>query len=144
MKYANLDDLHAVAAVTIRPARPLTRAERLTRWADILGQRGTERLTTLGGTEYEMPTTRAEMRAPNSALSLAFADPLLRADGLEDETYGAAKRYFALSDWQLHDVICHCHFGATASAIATSRRIRALANWWLPNMVDRARRMFTH
>ena len=142
MKHVSLDSLQSIAGVTAEPTRPLTRAERLNRWADLLEQRGTEQLTTLIGTEHQPPTSRARMQAPNSALSVAFADPVLRADGLVDETYGAAKNFFAVTDWQLHDVICHCHYGATQSAIATSRRVRALASQWRPNIVERARRIF--
>lgn len=142
MKHTTIEDLQAVAAVSTEPARPLTSTERLKRWADLLEQRGSEQLTTLVGTEYERPAARARMQAENSALSVAFADPVLRGDGLEDQTYGAAKRYFALSDWQLHDVICHCHYGATTSALATSRRVRALATQWRPSIIARARRIF--
>ena len=142
MKHAKLEDLQTVAAVNAERARPLTEAERLNRWADLLERRGTEQLSTLAGTEFQPPPARARMQAPNSALSVAFADPVLRGDGLDGETYGAAKRYFGLSDWELHEVICHCHLGATASALATARRIRVLTSRWRPNLVERARRLF--
>jgi hypothetical protein len=142
MKHATLEDLQSVAAVNAEPSRPLSAAERINRWADLLEQRGSEQLTTLIGTEHQPPAVRARMRSTNSALSVAFADPILRGDGLTDETYGAAKRYFGLSEWQLHDIICHCHYGATTSALATSRRVRSLASQWLPSLVERARRIF--
>ena len=141
MKHATIEDLQNVALVNTEPKRPLTAVERLNRWADLLERRGTERLSTLAETEYQPSAARARMQAPNSALSVAFADPLLRSDGLTDETYGAAKRYFGLSDWQLHEVICHCHLGETTSGTATARRIRALAAR-RPNLMDWARRFF--
>ena len=142
MKHVTLEDLQAVAAISADPTRPLTRSERLCRWADVLEQRGVERLSTFVGTEYEPPATRANMQAANSALSVAFADPVLRGDGLAGETYGAARNYFELSDWQLHDIICHCHYGASTSAVATSRRVRALASQWRPNLIEQAQRIF--
>lgn len=127
MKHTPLADLHAVATVTAAPARPLTRVERLNRWADRLEQRGNEELRTLIGTEHERPAVRALMSAPNSALSVAFADPVLRADGLQGETYGDARSYFKMNNWQLHELICGCHYGRTSSAADTARRVRRLA-----------------
>ena len=50
---------------------------------------------------------------------------LLRAAGLEDDTYGEAKRFFELSDRQLHKIVCFCHFGTALSAGETARYIRA-------------------
>ena len=61
MKHVTLEDLQAVAAISADPTRPLTRSERLCRWADVLEQRGVERLSTFVGTEYEPPATRANM-----------------------------------------------------------------------------------
>ncbi len=142
MKHVTIEELETVAAVSPEATRPLTRVERLNRWADLLEKRGGERLSTLEGTEFELPATRSLMTAANSAFSVAFADPILRGDGLSDETYGAAKRYFGLSDWELHDIVCYCHLGASTSAIATSRRVRAVASRWQPSLMARARQLF--
>ena len=65
------------------------------------------------------------MRCDNSAISVAFSDPLLRSAGLESDTYGEAKRFFELSDGQLHPIVCFCHFGMTVSAARTAGYIRA-------------------
>jgi hypothetical protein len=46
--------------------------------------------------------------------------PLLRAAGLENDTYGEAKRFFELSDGQLHRIVCY-----TVSAARTARYTRA-------------------
>jgi hypothetical protein len=56
------------------------------------------------------------MRSDGSPISVAFADPVLRAAGLENDSYGEAKRFFELTDRQLHKIICYCHFGATVNA----------------------------
>ncbi|TGR74211.1 hypothetical protein EN836_33420, partial [Mesorhizobium sp. M1C.F.Ca.ET.193.01.1.1] len=53
-------------------------------------------------------------------------DPLLRAAGLRSDTYGEAKRFFELSDWQLHDVVCSCHTGATMQASWAAARVRRI------------------
>ena len=58
-------------------------------------------------------------RGDDTPLSIAFADPVLRAEGLADDSYGAAKRFFGLSDGQLHYVVCSCHCGATMLLVAT-------------------------
>jgi len=59
---------------------------------------------------------------------VAFEDGLFRAEGLRNDTYGEAKRFFELSDRQLHKVLCHCHFGPTVSAELVSERVARLAN----------------
>jgi hypothetical protein len=50
------------------------------------------------------------MRGDGSPISVAFEDPVLRAAGLENDNYGEAKRFFELTDGQLHEIICYCHF----------------------------------
>jgi hypothetical protein len=45
---------------------------------------------------------------------------------LENDSYGAAKRFFKLTDGQLHEIICYCHFGATVNAATAARHIRAV------------------
>jgi hypothetical protein len=66
------------------------------------------------------------MRADGSPISIAFEDPLLRAAGLENDSYGEATRFFELTDNQLHKIICYCHFGATVSAGTAAHYLRKL------------------
>ena len=68
------------------------------------------------------------MRRVNSPFSIAFEDPVLRAEGLGSDTYGDAKRFFELTDRQLHNIVCYCHLGASISAEATACRVRAAIN----------------
>jgi hypothetical protein len=144
MKHVTLEELQNVAVVSEAP-RPLTRAERIARWAELLEARGSDRLATLVGTEFEPPAIRARMEAPNSPISVAFADPLLRQDGLTGANYGAARDYFGLSDWQLHEVVCHCHFGASMPASSAARRVRSLAaSGDRPTLFSRVRALFGH
>jgi hypothetical protein len=66
------------------------------------------------------------MRADGSPISVAFKDPVLRAAGLENDSYGEAMRFFELSDNQLHKIICYCHFGASVSAATAAHYLRKL------------------
>ena len=66
------------------------------------------------------------MRGDDTPISIAFRDPVLRASGMANDTFGEAKRFFELTDGQLHDVICYCHFGATLSASTAARNVRAI------------------
>ena len=66
------------------------------------------------------------MRYVATPISVAFADPVLRAAGLKNDTYGEAKRFFEISDTALHDVLCYCHHGATMTAASAAERVRAI------------------
>jgi hypothetical protein len=126
MKHQTLDQLHAVAR--IEPSVPhseMTRHERIERWAELLERNSERCLGALTGTEHLYPEARAMARCEGSAIAVAFEDPILRASGLKDDTYGEARRFFELSDWQLHDIVCHCHVGATMKAGWAAARVRA-------------------
>ena len=114
------------AGATATPI-PETRADRMMRWAEALERLGPARLHTLWRTEFALRDVRAGMRAENSPLSVAFADPVLRIAGLRDDSYAEAKRFFQLSDAELHWVVCYCHYGESMSAEAAARQVRALA-----------------
>lgn len=83
------------------------------------------RLEALTGTEHEPPELRKKMRHDNSPLTVAFEDAIFRAQGLRDDTYGEAKRFFELTDPQLHEIVCHCHVGATIRARWAASRVHA-------------------
>ncbi|SFQ07968.1 hypothetical protein SAMN03159463_05585 [Mesorhizobium sp. NFR06] len=127
MKHQTPHELQSVAVIDRLGLIPLaTRAERIERWAELLDRSPLRCLAALTGTEYVDPDVRERVRADGSALSVAFADPLLRAAGLRSDTYGEAKRFFELSDWQLHDVVCSCHAGTTMKASWAAARVRRL------------------
>ena len=103
----------------------MPREVRIQRWVDLLEGEPDRLLSTLRETEYQPAAVRAALRSDNSAITVAFDDPVLRAAGLENDTYGEAKRFFQLSDRQLHRIVCFCHFGTTVSAERTAHYIRA-------------------
>jgi len=128
MKHTSLDELQRVALVHTDPAQePMTRGDRLARWAELLEKRPRRVLSTFPGTEYQTVEARDAMRGDDSPISVAFADPVLRGEGMRDDTYGEAKRFFEISDWQLHDILCYCHYGSTMTADTAAKRVRAAA-----------------
>jgi hypothetical protein len=129
MQHKTREELQRLAAVHPNHTRPaLTRSQRLERWAELLEREPDQRLRTLHGTEYQDGETRETMRNLGSPISTAFADPILRAEGLGIDTYGEARRFFELTDRQLHDIVCFCHHGATMRAATAARWVRAAIN----------------
>jgi hypothetical protein len=126
MQHKPLEQLQQIAEIhPDQPGRPMTREERLERWAQLLEREPDRQLGTFAGTEYQPREARDQMRGLASAISIAFEDPILRADGLANDTYGEAKRFFELTDWQLHNIICQCHHGARTTARIAASHVRA-------------------
>ena len=127
MRHQTLDKLQTVAEIGRDPPRlAMTREQRLVRWAELLEQRADRSLTALAGTEHQPPLLREIMRSSGSALTVAADDPILRAEGLKDDTYGEAKRFFEVSDMQLHDIVCYCHVGAIMPASRAAQMVRGV------------------
>ena len=108
-------------------ARPMSKAERLRIWAAALDREGDRQLNTLFQLEYLPPARRAQLRADESLLSVAFADPRLRAEGLAGDTMGDAVAFFGVGERELHDIVCFCHHGPTISARTAAAQIRNAA-----------------
>jgi hypothetical protein len=126
MEYKTVEQLARVAEIRVEqvPTPVMSQSERLQRWAELLEEQPDRRLNTLHGTEYESDATRDALRCANSPISVAFDDPVLRAIGLKDDTYGEAMRFFGISDRELHEVLCYCHYGAAMLAESGARAIR--------------------
>jgi hypothetical protein len=103
----------------------MDRTQRLQRWAELLERQPARLLSALPGTEYYPSHERDLMRSFGSAITVAFEDPLLRREGLANDSYGEAKRFFELSDGQLHNVVCHCHVGETMHASRAALCVRS-------------------
>ena len=126
MKHQTIEQLQIVAAVDQDyPRQAMSRSERLERWAELLECEPERLLVALSGTEYTPTEARNVMRVVDSPITVAFEDLDLRADGLTGDSYGEAKRFFEVTDRQLHDIVCHCHFGKTIRAASAARRVRA-------------------
>ncbi len=131
MLYRSLDRIAAEADILTTPDLPrtpgLSRRERLERWAEVLEREPGRSLRAPHGIEYGTPYERLTCRADGSPLAVAYADPVLRAAGLEGDTVGDAAEFFDLSHEQLHDLLCFCHHGGTMSASTASAQVRAFA-----------------
>jgi hypothetical protein len=107
--------------------KPMAKHERLERWATLLARHPERQLSSVEEIEYGTARERQAKRADDSALSVAFADPVLREEGLKSDRVGDAARFFELSQWEVHQLVCSCHYGRTMSADTAALRVRAIA-----------------
>jgi hypothetical protein len=128
MEYREFDKLRDVADVRVAARPALTRRERLERWASLLEQDPTRRLRSLGEIETKTPAERVQMRSPDSPLTVAFEDPVLRAEGLASDRLGDAIDFFEMSEDDAHRLLCSCMNGWTMSAGKVARGVRGVAN----------------
>ncbi|KSV95110.1 hypothetical protein [Sinorhizobium sp. GL28] len=127
MKHHTLEQLQTIAQVEpCFDPDDMTRRQRLERWAELLELIRYRHLDTLHETEFQVMDERNALRCDYSPITIAFRDPVLRAAGMETDTYGEAKRFFEISDDELHDVVCYCRFGTTVSAAVAARQVRSL------------------
>ncbi|HEY0522635.1 MAG TPA: hypothetical protein VGD08_04545 [Stellaceae bacterium] len=128
MEYRTLAETKEVAAVhPVDSRKPLSKRERLERWADLLDDHGGS-LRSLYETEFAPRHKRRTMREDNSPLSVAFADPVLRGQGLQGDAYGDAIDFFGLSHGELHHILCYCHCGHMIRAGMIATRVREAAS----------------
>jgi hypothetical protein len=140
MEYKTLGELAGRADVRLEPPfmrRPMAKHERLERWATLLARHPERQLSSVEEIEYGTVREQQAKRADDSALSVAFADPVLREEGLESDRVGDAARFFELSHWELHQLACSCHYGRTMSAGTAALRVRAIARRAEPRTMTR-------
>jgi hypothetical protein len=126
MRYQRLDQVRAHAAITpVRP--PMTRQQRLRRWAEVLKREGARPLEALRWVEFYAEPERRQLRRDRSPMAFALSDPVLRAEGLVGDTLGDAQLFFELSDDEAHRLVCDCHFQGRLTGRSAARRVRSLA-----------------
>ena len=125
MEHQPLDKLRSIADV--QPAS-MTRRERLERWVELLDREPLRLLKSLEEIEFRSRAERHMMRADNSPLTVAFEDPVLRAEGLISDRLGDASKFFELSEGQAHRVLCSCLSGQATQARTIAARVRGIAN----------------
>lgn len=128
MDYRSFDALRDVADVHGEPCPVLTRTERLERWADLLERDPARRLRSLGEIETRTPAERLLMRSPDSPLSVAFEDPLLRSAGLASDRLGDGMSFFEISEDDAHRLMCSCLNGWSMSSGKVARGVRKIAS----------------
>ena len=126
MEHKPVSELAGIADVQPTPIQPLSRRERLDRWAELLERDPDRVVSSLEEIEWKPKCEWARLRADNSALSVAFADPVLREEGLASDRLGDAMGFFELSGRQAHLILCSCLGGRTVVAGEVARRIRGV------------------
>jgi hypothetical protein len=128
MERVTLDQLSTKAniAPNLPKAGFLSRQQRLQRWSELLAREPDRLLNTFPQTEYMDAEVRTSMRCANSALTVAFEDPVLREAGLTDDSYGTGKKFFELSDRHMHWILCYCHHGMSVRAGALVSVLRSI------------------
>ncbi|MGH6955314.1 MAG: hypothetical protein ACREEW_01460 [Caulobacteraceae bacterium] len=127
MKHVPLKSLEGLAGLSLAD-RPMTHRERLTRWAQVLEREPQRRLRPLVRVELYCEPERALLRADDTPIAAAYADPVLRADGLRSDRLGEARTYFGLTGGDIHALVCDCRYGGRMRAGDVARRLRALAH----------------
>jgi hypothetical protein len=112
-------DIHSA---TPRPAMTLN--ARLARWAEVLEREPKRELKSLEEIEGRPKAERRAIRSDGSALTVAFEDPVLRAEGLASDRLGDASDFFGLSDGSAHYILCSCLQGHTLKASEAAQRVR--------------------
>lgn len=128
MEHKPVEKLRSVAEVHEFKQGFLSRQERLDRWAELLERQPKRRLRSLGEIEFTPEEKRPELRSDESPITVAFEDPVLRADGLKSDRLGDAMEFFDLSERSAHRLLCSCMNGWSMEAGSTARKVRRLAN----------------
>ena len=130
MKHQSIAELTTIADV--QPTKTvMSRCDRLERWAECLEREPQRRLRSLEGIEYGPEAQRRAARENNSPLSVAFADPVLREEGLKGDKLGDALDFFEMSQSEAHRVLCSCMHGNTMQAGDVAKRVRDVTS---PNL----------
>jgi hypothetical protein len=130
MEHRALDDIRRVAQVVPAEAMPtyrtaLSRRERLARWAAVL-EHADRPLKALMRVEFLPVEERPALRGDDTPLALAYADPVLREQGLTGDRLGDIMSFFELSHRDAHYLLCDCHFHGTMTSRSVAARVRSL------------------
>jgi len=124
MEHKGFDQLRSVANVASSgPREVLTRRERLERWAWLVENGIGADFAPLPD-DCDLPLdARSRLRYPHSPMECAFADPLLRMQGLVSDDLGEGIAFFGLSE----DDTLRLLDDPRMDARSLARRIRGVA-----------------
>jgi hypothetical protein len=105
----------------------MSRRERLERWARVL-ERHDGPVKPFFGIEHLPRGERRALRGEQTPLAVAFADPVLRAEGLKGDSLGEVMGFFELTERQAHRLFCDCHYLGAMTPNAVAGRLRTIAN----------------
>ena len=89
--------------------------------------------------EFYAESQRARLRGDETPIAYAFADPVLRHEGLNGDTLGDAEAFFGLNRHDTHRLLCDCRYHGRMDSRSVARRLRALAD---PNPLRRLLDLF--
>lgn len=127
MEHKKFDEIERLARIVPIREPKMSRRERLDRWATLLEQHGQKPLKALRQIEFLPGHEREAARSDNSPLSIAFADPVLRQEGLASDRFGDALAFFELPVGQAHYLLCDCHYQGSMTGRGVATRIRSIA-----------------
>lgn len=127
MKHRTLDALALDADLRIANP-PMSFLERRARWAAVLDREPKAPLNPLAQVEFVPKPARPYLRAHRSPLAIAYADPMLRAEGLGSDALGDGGAFFGLGDSAMHGLVCGCRYGGLMLAGRVARRVRRLSH----------------
>lgn len=127
MQHQHLNQIRNLADVqpVVPPALASPR-ERINRWIEVLERNPDRQLSTLEAIEWTAKADRPFIRSDDSPLTVAFTDPVLRADGLTSDRLGDALTFFEMTEDDAHYVMCSCIHGRTMTAGCAAARLRGL------------------
>ncbi len=132
MEHKTLSEIKDVAYVVRGwgAAKKMSRRERLERWAAVVEQDPAKSLKPLIRVEFMPKRERLLLRRDDSPLAVAFADPVLRQEGLVGDSLGTAMEFFDLSDREAHYLLCDCHYhgGLMMTPETVAKRLRGVAS----------------
>jgi hypothetical protein len=130
MEHRTLSEIKHVAQVTRLRTERLSRRERLERWAAALERDTGRQLKPLMRVEFLPKHEREFLRRDDSPLAVAYADPVLREEGLMSDYLGEAVTFFELSDSEAHYLLCDCHYhgGVMMTPGTVAKRVRGVAS----------------
>jgi hypothetical protein len=126
MEHRTMGDLRQAARVVPLGGSTMSRRDRLERWATLLMQHPEQRLEALRRVEFISGDERARLRGDGTPLAIAYADRVLREEGLASDRFGDAVDFFDLSDRIAHYLLCDCHYEGTMTAARVAERIRSV------------------
>ena len=128
MKHETLDALKLRAELLSSSSEiaRMSRRERLRRWADVVEQHSGQ-LRPFFRIEYLTPAERRDLRGEDTPLTVAFSDPILRADGLRSDRLGDGLAYFDIPEHVGHRLLCDCHYNGAMTNENVASRLRSLA-----------------
>jgi hypothetical protein len=132
MRRQSLDQIRAAARVTPVSMGADCYRDRLRRWAALLLDRPDQPFRALTNVELYSEAHRLRLRADNSPLALAYADPAFRSEGLAGDTLGDIQTFFGLTGREAHRLLCDCRYNGRMNGKSVGRRLMALAepNLW--------------